>query len=386
MRAHPTGVDALLAISCITLTVLPGTNGAFATLEQELMQLAGAVAGGVLLMFRRRRPLLVAVLCALISAIPGQAFVSFAAIAGAYALGVYAPSRHQVWAGIGAISIIGAFVALPASVALFADADVLGASIFLGFCASVYAIPALIGISVGTQRRYVAEIAARAFALERERDQRARLAVADERTRIAREMHDVVSHGLTVMVALSEGAAATAASSPHTPPPTAAAMRLVADTGRTALAEMRRLLHVLRGPDHESELTPQPTDADLDALIHQFQVAGLPVLFHRHGALPPSTTLQLTLYRIVQEGLTNVLRHAPHTQDVEVRIDYAPSSVTILVTNGPSHPQSTSHSSPGTGLRGIRERAELFAGTVRSGPTPDHGWQLIVHLHEITEQ
>ncbi|MFZ0755889.1 MAG: histidine kinase, partial [Trebonia sp.] len=175
-----------------------------------------------------------------------------------------------------------------------------------------------LGLYTGTRRAYLAELRDRADRLERERDQQAALAVAAERTRIAREMHDIVAHHLTVMITLSEAAIAASASSPERANDV---MRSVADTGRRALADTRRLLGVLRqrpsqdpgqgpGQDPGGSLQPVPDLTQLDTLIEQVRSAGLDTTLEIHGQAPDVPAgVQLTVYRLVQEALTNTLKH-----------------------------------------------------------------------------
>ncbi len=149
-------------------------------------------------------------------------------------------------------------------------------------------------------------------------------------------MHDIVSHGLTVMITLAEGSAATAARDPAR---AAEAMHHVADAGRDALDEMRRMLGVLTGPsDAAADRSPQPDVAAIPGLVDGFRAAGLPVRLTTSGAAITEPALQLAVYRIVQEGLTNALRHAAGAQQVDVRIERRDEIVTVLVEDDATHP------------------------------------------------
>ncbi|GAA3670769.1 sensor histidine kinase [Microbacterium marinilacus] len=348
---------------------------------------ASVTAGGVVLMLRRRRPLLAAIVCGLLAVLPspynlGGGIAVFVAL---YSLGVYSTMR-RTWLGYGiasaftvaAAATIGLAAALNDSEpirGLFGEASVALPNIV------VYLVPTLMGVTIGNRRRYVEAIIARASDLARERDQRARLAVADERARIAREMHDIVSHSLTVIVTLSEGAAAQAeAGRPGAPD----AMRTVAETGRSSLAEMRRLLGVLRAPGEEAGRTPQPGAADLDELVERFREAGMPVRLVRRGPPVDDRALQLAVFRIMQEGLTNALRHAPGAADVTARVAHDADGVVVEVTNGPGTRPAVSPAGRGSGIVGIRERVAVHDGEVEAGPAPGGGWRLRAQLKEET--
>jgi signal transduction histidine kinase len=194
-----------------------------------------------------------------------------------------------------------------------------------------------------------------------------RLAVAEERARIARELHDVVAHAMSVMV-LQVGAVR------HGLPPgeDADALRGVERTGREALGEMRRLLGALRREDEAAELTPQPGMARLDALVEDVRRAGLAVRLEVDGepvALP--VALDVSAYRIVQEGLTNALKHAGGASEARVRVSYGPGALQIEVRDdgrGPAGGDGLGH-----GLVGIRERVTLYGGSMTAAAAGPRG-------------
>jgi signal transduction histidine kinase len=186
-------------------------------------------------------------------------------------------------------------------------------------------------------------------------------------------MHDIVSHGLTVMITLADGSAATAE---HDPARAAEAMRRVADAGRDALSEMRRMLGVLNDASGgEATRAPQPDAAAIPGLVDGFREAGLPVRLTTSGAAITGTALQLAAYRIVQEGLTNVLRHADDAQQVEVLIEHRDDAVEISVEDDAVHP-NTRMTGAARGLEGLRERVALLGGTIEAGPRAGAGWRL----------
>jgi signal transduction histidine kinase len=210
--------------------------------------------------------------------------------------------------------------------------------------------------------------------LRRERDERAQLAAAQERTRIARELHDVITHNVTVMVV---EAAAERRRRPDDGE-TTASLRSIERTGRDTLAELRRLLGVLRAPDEPAELEPQPRLADVQQLAEELAARGLPVTVHAEGEpreLPAG--VDLTAYRVVQEALTNVVKHAGAAR-AEVSIRYAVDALEIAVLDDGRG--ANGHSDAGHGLAGMRERVAMVGGTLRTGPRDRGGYEVIASL------
>lgn len=247
-------------------------------------------------------------------------------------------------------------------------------------------------VQLGRDR--VNELTLRNRQLELEREQSEQIAVADERARIAREMHDIVAHSLTVLIAMSDGAAAAIDKNPEL---AKEALRNMSETGRAALADTRRLVGVLRQPTEvpqnldpnapqdeqtssleEVRFTPSPDLAEMDGLIAQFRAAGLPITYNYSGAeVPADGPLQLTIYRIVQESLTNILRHAPASTAVEVDLQARDNGIRIVVFNATS--LAGINPGGGKGLIGMRERAAVYNGHVQAGPTPG-GWRVEASL------
>jgi signal transduction histidine kinase len=247
----------------------------------------------------------------------------------------------------------------------------------LVYLSGLAAASLLLGVSVRHWRNSLSTLTERAEQLERERDQQARIAVAAERTRIAREMHDVVAHSLSVMVTLSEGAALKQAAEPER---ASRAMRQVSATGHQALGEMRRLLGVLRTEDAPEPLEPQPGLAQLDGLLGQVRATGLAAELSMTGttaAMPPGA--ELTVYRIVQEALTNTLKHAAAPTRVSVAIVGRPDAVTVDVHDDGAR-RDTRPDLTGHGLAGMRERAAVYDGAVSAGPDPAGGWRVRARL------
>jgi signal transduction histidine kinase len=254
----------------------------------------------------------------------------------------------------------------------------------LVFLSGLVAASLLLGVSVRHWRNSFSTLTERAEQLERERDQQARIAVAAERTRIAREMHDVVAHSLSVMVTLSEGAALKQAAEPER---AKRAMRQVSATGHQALDEMRRLLGVLRTEDAPEPRQPQPGLAQLDGLLGQVRATGLAAELAVTGlavtglaaAMPPGA--ELTVYRIVQEALTNTLKHAVGPTRVRVAIACRPDAVTVDIhDDGARRHGGPQAGLTGHGLTGMRERAAVYDGAVSAGPDPAGGWRIHARL------
>ncbi|MFE3634837.1 sensor histidine kinase [Streptomyces cellostaticus] len=286
-----------------------------------------------------------------------------------YSLALHGPLRQLPWACAvlaGALALVAARVsaAVPVSDALF-------------FLLSTATAALALGLMIRIRRAQLAGLRDRAARLEVERDQRGRLAVAAERARVAREMHDIVGHNLSVVITLADaGAYATAAA----PERGEEALRLIGDTGRQALRELRRVLGVLReeeGPRTGPELSPQPGLADVDALCEGVRAAGLEVVYRTAGDVDAlDSGVQLTVYRIVQEALTNTLKHAGAGARADLAIVVEDARLTIAVQDsGP--PAAAGRpgraNGEGHGLMGMRERAALHRGHVSAGPLGP-GW------------
>jgi signal transduction histidine kinase len=246
---------------------------------------------------------------------------------------------------------------------------------------------AALGLMIRQRRELLISLRERAARLERERDQQAALGAAAERARIAREMHDIVSHNLTVMIALADGARYALDASPEQ---ATGAIERVSATGRQALTEMRRLLGVLRGELAAEPFSPQPTLERLDELIARVDAAGIPVAVDVHGNLQDlAPGVQLAVFRVAQEALTNTLKHAARPTTASVQLRCGSGRVDLDVTNtgtqldSGDQPPVTLPASDGRGLLGMRERANIYDGELDVGPTDDGGWR--VHLRLQTD-
>ena len=376
---HPVAMDVIVAI---WFGIPSGLTAILEVKQPWLVPLV--VAGMVALMARRRAPLLV---LAAVTVLGIAAAVRFGGLSGfdfavafaVYAVAVARPPR-VAWTSLAvSTATLGAAVALRVDVGRrVAELTGLGLAVLLGIA---------IGISVRNRRVHVTELVERGNALSRDAEQRSQLATAAERARIAREMHDVVAHSLSVMIALADGASASIQKSPVA---AQAALDRLSETGRAALADMRRVLGVLR--DGDASFEPAPGGPDLHTLVQSYRDAGMPVQLTVSGtALPTDTGLQLAMYRIVQESLTNALRHTSGSGPVTVVVAHTPGNVDIRVTSpedpaqdSPKPPASSAPASSapggGRGIIGMRERAAIYGGTVDAGPC-SLGWRVHATLH-----
>jgi signal transduction histidine kinase len=236
----------------------------------------------------------------------------------------------------------------------------------------------LIGDYLRTRRAYVAQLEERAARLERERDQDRRLAADEERTRIARELHDVVAHDVSVIAIQAGAARAVQASKPEA---AAQALGLIETTARETLIELNRLLGVLRGGNGAMpDRSPQPGIGQLAGLVEELRAAGLEVDARVEGKaepLPPA--LDLSAYRILQEATTNVLKHA-RARRVDIRVHYTGTMLALDVRDDGAGDGTDPASSSGHGLIGMRERVALFGGTLRAGRDPTGGFSVHARL------
>jgi signal transduction histidine kinase len=245
----------------------------------------------------------------------------------------------------------------------------------LVFIPLLFGICWLSGFAVRERAEQAEEAEERATRAERDREAATRLAVAEERARIARELHDIVAHSVSVMV-LQIGAIR------HNLPAELAddrdALQGVEKTGRTALAEMRRLLGAMRQEGDDLELAPQPGLDGLNSLLDEVGRAGLPVQLHVDGEkVPLPRAIDLSAYRIVQEGLTNALKHARASR-AEVTLRYAPDELQIEVRDDGAG--AAKSGSPGYGLVGVRERVKIYGGEMTAGAENGGGFVLRTRL------
>lgn len=370
---HPLFADVLLTLLCLFLSLTPAAPIAASSLPEatyialNIATLSMVVIGCSTLLWRRRAPLgpfIAAVVLGTVGLFTGMSGGIVLLLVACYGLAVYRSSRTAwICYGIGAAWFLGLTGLL-----MLSGATVLqvGLDTALGYVA-LGLIGTLVGVNVGGRKRYLAAVIDRSRQLLIERDQQAQLAAASERARIAREMHDIVSHSLTVIVALSEGAAAT----PDREQARKAAAS-VADTARSALTEMRAMLGVLRDDQSPLPLAPMQPAPPRDT-VEGAQRAGYPATLTVIGQAEVSPAVAHAIGRIVQEGVTNAMRHAPTATAISVRLEYTAETVTIDIVNDGV---SGTIGSDGFGVRGLSERALHVHGTVRSAPADGGRWVL----------
>ena len=374
-RAHPFAADSLLALLLAGVSLIPlwvGQDSAPSPVAVGMVLLINLP-----LAWRRRYPLVVGPLVALASIAYGVAPypdlgvpVPLGALVAFYTTMAYCSRRTATLIAIGACSVALGGMLLPVT-----DAD----PVDFAFAALLLGSTWAIGDSARSRRAYTAELEERAARLERERELEASRAAAEERARIARELHDVVAHHVSMMVVQAESGPVAVERDPAT---AARAFDAIGATGRQALGEMRRLLGVLRpGDDRAASLEPQPGLQQLPALVEQVRHAGLEAKLEVEGEprpLPPG--MDLSAYRIVQEALTNAVRHAgPGT--ARVLVHYGDDQIRLEVRDDGmgAHPGGNGNHA-GHGLVGMRERVHLYGGELTAGPHPDGGFTVSARL------
>jgi signal transduction histidine kinase len=370
------------AVPVLVLAVL--TTGALLRLrdgDATVTQVATSLLLWVPALVRRRRPLL------------------------AFAVTALLVAAHWAPSGFDAVTLLPADLALLVVLAAVTErcstawaavatavCELFALATLLGTAAPVGAHPiapltafTLVAAVTGRNRRAQATVLAglreRAERAELERDQQARIAVAEERTRIAREVHDVVSHNVSVMTALADGAGYALRS--DTNQPARDAVAAIASTGRAALAELHGLLGVLRSDDDHGDddsRRPAPGLADLATLVDRVRAAGLPTTLTVVGRPTPlGTAAQLAVYRLVQEALTNTRKHARGASRAGVALTWTAGGLEVVIQDdgcgGAASPDHVGH-----GLVGMRERISAHGGSVSAGPAPAGGWRVAASL------
>ncbi len=362
-RWSDAGIAAVLLIVCLAFPRRFGVQRP----ENIVFQAALIVP----LVWRRRAPSLV------FSVIAGVAFLQrlttvalpadVALLIALFTLAVHATMRRALFgAGVLMVGVV------MASVRWGPAGDLAKSLVFL---TGLVVAALFVGIALRTWRSHMDSLVERTKRLEFERDQQSKLAAAAERSRIAREMHDVVAHNVSIMVTLADGALASADAHPSM---AKEAMADVSATGRLALTDMRHLLGVLRTDDLAADREPQPQLSGLPRLINGVRSTGLDVVFDEAGTsfdVPPG--VELTIYRIIQESLTNVMKHAREPCRVQVGITFDDPFINVYIRDDgrPVSPTPEGH-----GLGGMRERAALCGGALIAGPQPGGGWEVMARV------
>jgi signal transduction histidine kinase len=384
VRTHPLATDTLLAIVLLALSTIWLAGSRLASFHAAFVQTA--VVAPIAL--RRVWPSTVFGVTAAIAF--AQWLYGFPLLGDAALLiALYTVAAHRSWIqGIAAALVCEAGAAMAAI--RWAPAGPMPRSLL--FLSATVVAALFAGLTAASGSRYLAWMDERARRLEVERDQQATISAAAERTRIARELHDIVSHSLSVVITLADAAAVVSRTDPAHG---AEAMTEVSEVGRHALADMRAMLGVLRTDEPASAqgtvpavaqppgLAPQPGLSDLGPLIERVRATGLAVDLAVEGTpFPLGAAAEMTAYRIVQEALTNTLRHAA-ARHARITISYRRDVVLVQVADDGTAPGQDGRRGDGQrghGLDGMRERAALHGGVLKAGPATGGGWLVSVTL------
>jgi signal transduction histidine kinase len=387
LSARPWLVDVAVSLVFTTIVVTTlasqAVSGETEITPWHIVTIAGTA---IALLFRRRAPVTVLVVVTLLTTVITFAAETNLVLAVPIALYSVAAFRSPTigWiagAAAFAVTAVSLFAWLPELSARLGTPTAFDVPVVLLTIAMADTVGVLLGASTWQRAERVRTLTERAEQLARERDSQAQIATLAERSRIAREMHDIVAHSLSVMITLADGAGAALE---RDPAKARLALDQLTETGRSALNDMRQLLSVLgETTDAAQAREPAPSHADLPALVARFRAAGLPVRFSVRGVPVESAALELAVYRIAQEALTNALRYAKDPTHVTVAVDYARDATTLTIADDGS--EADGHVSDGRepatvgagrGLIGMGERAAVFGGAVEAGPLPAGGWRV----------
>lgn len=382
LRAHPRGADAILAAAVLVLGVIahvaaPHTTDADNNADPSVLGVLLVIGSALPLAWRRVRPL--PVLAAVTLAQGGIELLNagstgwMAIVIAAYSLGAHQQGLRLAWVGGGFVAAVGGFVVLGAA---------RGDAPWAAVASTLLMLPAAIvfGDGMRNRRKRLADLAERAERAERERELLAQQSLQEERTRIARELHDVVAHSVSVMV-IQAGAARRQLQ--RNPDAANRALETIEATGREAMTEMRRILGVLRQEHHGAELAPSPSLDHLADLVRTDP--DLPVVLVTEGDLDGIPGgIEVSVYRLVQEALTNVRRHAGRVDHVRVRLTRREQDLEVEVTDD-GRGASTLHAGDGStgdghGIVGMRERVTSAGGVLQAGPRPGGGWRVLATI------
>ncbi len=357
----------------VLLTVLVGVPTVATAIDSGSRQgrtaagIAFGLAATLPLLLRRRRPL--AVLAAIVAvALLANVDVPFQL---PLLIALYTIGANRSWETT--IGAVGAVVATAVVYALaggpqFGGGEIVGLALLCSLAAGT-------GLYIGSKRTSIATLEEQAERMARERELLAARAVAEERVRIAQELHDVIAHNLSLIVVQAQALGATAGDERVT-----AATDGIADLGRRTMGEMHRTLRLLRARDDAPELAPQPGLGDLDELLARSRAAGLDVDLAVEG--PPrrlAQSVDLSAFRIVQEALTNVFKHAGRAH-TSVTIAYGPRALELSIVDEGGGDGGDAGAAGGHGLIGMRERTALFGGTLTAGPRRGEGFEVRASL------
>ncbi|MFV8129935.1 sensor histidine kinase [Streptomyces syringium] len=385
LRRHPTGVDSFWAVLLLGLIAISSSSGGPGR-GPVIAEILIYAALCLVIALRRRAPekmllLATAAGVAQLALDVSQHPADFAMLVIIYTVA----SGNTRWAS--RYALVGALVAPALATIRWStyEGSLSSEVIQTVFLTVPFVLAWVLGDSIRTRRAYWAQLEERAARLEKEREQQSRMAVVAERARIARELHDVVAHNVSVMVVQADGAAYVLDASPEQ---AKQALETISGTGRQALAEMRRLLGVLRTDEggEGGEYVPQPDVEQIGDLVEQVRSAGLPVDFRIEGSPRPLPSgVELTAYRIVQEALTNTRKHGGPDAAASVRLTYFDDGLGLLVEDdgrGAQHElyEEGGADGMGHGMIGMRERVGMVGGTLDAGPRAGGGFRISVLL------
>lgn len=383
IRRHPTGVDVFWAVFLLGLSGMSMVSGMYDAGREEIVAVPVALGLSAVVALRRKAPekmLLLAILVGVVQLVfdvrPGIA--DFAMLVITYTVATVG----ERWAS--RLALVCSLSAAALS-QLRWEAEPGGSWPQVVFVTIIMTVPFVLawvlGDSLRTRRAYFDQLEERAARLEREREAQSKVAVAAERARIARELHDVVAHNVSVMVVQADGAAYVMDTAPDQ---AKQALETISSTGRQALAEMRRLLGVLRTGDapESGEYVPQPDVEQIEDLVAQVRQTGLAVDFKVEGTPRPLPSgVELTAYRVVQEALTNTRKHGGPDAGASVRLVYFDDGLGLLIEDdgrGAAHElyEDGGADGAGHGMIGMRERVGMVGGTLDAGPRPGGGFRI----------
>ncbi|MFJ4972968.1 sensor histidine kinase, partial [Streptomyces sp. NPDC088755] len=383
LRRHPLGVDVFWAVVLLGLSGMSMASGMYDAGQEQVLAIPVALGLSTVVALRRRLPERMLLLAIAVGV--GQLVFDVRPGIGNFAMLVITFTVATIgerWAS--RLALICSLSAAGLS-QLRWDPEPGASWPQLVFVTVIMTVPFVLawvmGDSLRTRRAYFNQLEERAARLEREREAQSKVAVAAERARIARELHDVVAHNVSVMVVQADGAAYVMEAAPDQ---ARQALETISSTGRQALAEMRRLLGVLRTGDapESGEYVPQPDVEQIEDLIEQVRQTGLAVDFKVEGtARPLPSGVELTAYRIVQEALTNTRKHGGPDAGASVRLVYFDDGLGLLVEDdgrGAAHElyEDGGADGAGHGMIGMRERVGMVGGTLDAGPRPGGGFRI----------
>uniref|UniRef100_A0AAU2VSP2 histidine kinase n=1 Tax=Streptomyces sp. NBC_00008 TaxID=2903610 RepID=A0AAU2VSP2_9ACTN len=384
IRRHPTGVDSFWAVFLLGISGMTIVSGGAGRGGGERFAVVPVVIGlSVVVALRRRAPekmLLLAIAMGVVQLVFGvrPTTANFAMLVITFTVATVG----ERWAS--RLALTCSLCAAGLSQLRWPNEEPGGwaQKLFIVIVMTVpFVLAWVLGDSMRTRRAYFDQLEERAARLEREREAQSKVAVAAERARIARELHDVVAHNVSVMVVQADGAAYVMEAAPDQ---ARQALETISSTGRQALAEMRRLLGVLRTGDvrESGEYVPQPDVQQIEDLVDQVVQSGLAVDFKIEGTPRPLPSgVELTAYRIVQEALTNTRKHGGPNAGASVRLVYFDDGLGLLVEDdgrGAAHElyEDGGADGAGHGMIGMRERVGMVGGTLDAGPRPGGGFRI----------